>query len=67
MIKAFGLLQKEIRNEYQLVIVCALSDDQALMLRQVAADCGLAESLVLTNYVPKRTLLLLYNCCDHAS
>ena len=64
MINAFSLLPDNVRGAYQLVIVCALSGDQAATLRSRAREYDLADSLILTNYITQQSLLHLYNCCD---
>ena len=64
MIRAFSLVPERARHDCQLVIVCALQTEQAETLQNRAKECGVASSLVLTNYVSDQSLLHLYNCCD---
>ena len=64
LIKAFGLLPIALRKEYQLVLVCNLSNEQRKVLRNVAAKAGLdQDDLVLPGYVSDEELLILYSSC----
>jgi glycosyltransferase involved in cell wall biosynthesis len=64
LIRAFGLLPKAVRKQYQLVLVCKLDTAGQAFLRDTALKAGLAKNdLVLTNFVTDRELVVLYSAC----
>jgi glycosyltransferase involved in cell wall biosynthesis len=63
-IRAFSLLPQALRQERQIVIVCHLQSEQVAALEHIADQCGIKDSLVLTNYISQESLILLYNYCD---
>jgi glycosyltransferase involved in cell wall biosynthesis len=65
LIEAFARVERAVRADVQLVIVCATSGDAARNLRAKAAAAGLAPGdLVLTGYVSDEDLVSLYNLCE---
>lgn len=64
VIEAFSLLPQPVRTKKQLVIVCRVLPEEAQLLRSVAERFGVADRLVLTNYVSDDTLVALYNAAD---
>lgn len=61
LIEAFGLLPKSLRQKYQLVLVCVLTDKQKNNLLEAAANARLEkDELVLTGYIPDDDLIALY-------
>lgn len=64
LIRAFGLLPKSIRNDYQLVLVAAIDLAGQIALRNIANDAGLTDDeLVYAGYVPDKDLIVLYSQC----
>lgn len=64
LIRAFGLLPKNVRNEFQLVIVGNGWDGIYQQLKRVAKDSGLHdEDVVFAGRVSDADLLPLYNLC----
>jgi len=62
-LEAFAALPKEVRDAHLLVIVCALSMDQAVELGREAARLEIHRSLRLTSYVHDSVLRELYRTC----
>lgn len=61
LIKAFAMLPEKLREKYQLVLVCKLTEKQHKYLKKVANNAGLNENdLVLTGFVLDRDLISLY-------
>ena len=63
LIESFARLPPVIRSEYLLVITCSLSDTELKQYRKVAAECGVQEAVVLTNFVSQEELAALYTLC----
>lgn len=62
LVEAFAMLKARTDDRYQLVIVCACSDDDRRRLEALARQHGLPENrLVLTGYLPDDELVALYN------
>lgn len=61
LIQGFAHLDPSVRREHQLVIVCAVSDDDRRHLSLAARACGLDEDeVVLTGFVEETDLVSLY-------
>ncbi len=64
LIDGYARLTPELRAAHQLVITCRLTPDQARMLADRGARCGLGpDELVLTGYVTDADLGALYHTC----
>jgi glycosyltransferase involved in cell wall biosynthesis len=61
LIEAYSLLSKNLRDEYQLVIVCRLSGPAVERYNQVKGRFGVQDRVIFTNYVPDEDLSALYN------
>ncbi|TFZ05163.1 glycosyltransferase family 1 protein [Ramlibacter henchirensis] len=65
LIRAYSLLPKPLREDYQLVIVSKIADAPAQELQRLAWRLGLLSSnLVLTGYVDDDALIDLYSTTD---
>jgi glycosyltransferase involved in cell wall biosynthesis len=65
LIRAFSKLPHELRNKYQLAIVCSIQPESRQILEQLCEMLGLTNgSVVLTGFVPDDDLLILYNLCS---
>jgi glycosyltransferase involved in cell wall biosynthesis len=66
LVDAYALLPKTIRQSFDLVIACRITDSGARLLQErfAAAVRGGAGRLVLTNYVSEDELKALYGLCD---
>jgi len=65
LIRAFALLPKELRDEYQLAIVCSMSQSNRDTLVELALSSGLESGdVVLTGFVSDDDLVILYNLCE---
>jgi glycosyltransferase involved in cell wall biosynthesis len=61
LIDAFSFVAPEIRNNYQLVLVCGLRDEQREGLNRHIIECGLdSNSVILTGFVSDSELIGLY-------
>ena len=64
LIQAFSMLPKQQLQTHQLVIVCSISDAELHRLNRLSKTYNLNENeIIFTNYVPKKTLIALYNLC----
>ena len=64
LVRAFGLLPKNVRKPYQLVLVTAIDLAGQVSLRNLANDVGLDEDeLVFAGYVSDDDLIALYSQC----
>lgn len=64
LIRAFGLLPKHVRKDYQLVLVAAIDLTGQIFLRNIANEAGLLDDeLVYAGYVPDEELIALYSAC----
>jgi len=52
-----------IRSEYLLVITCSLLDGELKQYGEVAAKCGIAKTVILTNFDSQEELAALYTLC----
>ena len=63
LINAFSLLPPLLRSQYQLAIVCNISDAERHKLQSLASRLGLGpHDLVCTGFVDDDDLIQLYNC-----
>jgi len=61
LIKAFGRVPAELRNRYQLLLVCQATEADQLRLKGIARNAGLADDdLVITGFVTDNDLVALY-------
>jgi glycosyltransferase involved in cell wall biosynthesis len=64
LVRAFALLPPELRNNYQLAVVCSANAADKKGLLRLAYSQGIPEgNLVLTGFVPEDDLVALYNLC----
>jgi glycosyltransferase involved in cell wall biosynthesis len=63
LVAAFALLPLELRRTHQLVITCLSSPVNQRELRDFAQCQGVADRLVLTNFVPDEVTRTLYQQC----
>lgn len=61
LIEAYAALPKDIRDNFQLVIVCRLSKEAVQRYTEMAERLKIAGRLILTNFVSNEELLCLYN------
>ncbi len=61
ILNSYARLDVRLRREYPLALVCNLSHEHATSLRNQAAELGILDQLVLTNYVSDADLLALYS------
>jgi glycosyltransferase involved in cell wall biosynthesis len=59
-LQSYSRLEPRLRKEFPLVIVCKLLPEEENHLRGQAADLGIADQVVLTNYVSDDELAALY-------
>jgi len=65
LIRAYALINKEVRKNFQLAIVCSVSDDSRSRLFSLAKEQGLNEGeVILTGFVAEEDLVSLYNLCS---
>jgi glycosyltransferase involved in cell wall biosynthesis len=65
LIESYAKLPAEIRNRYQLAIVCSVQPHDRNHLMAVANRYQLsAEDVVITGFVPEDDLVALYNLCE---
>lgn len=61
LIRAFSLLPNNIKNEYQLVVVCKLSKNTKNQLFNLAKECQIDDCVVFTDFVTNEELVQFYN------
>jgi glycosyltransferase involved in cell wall biosynthesis len=61
LVEAYSLLPENLREEYQLVIVCKLSGPAVERYNEVKSRFGVQDRVIFTNYVPDEDLSALYN------
>lgn len=64
LIRSFAKIPVEVRQQYQLAIVCSVQDADRVRLQKLATQSGLAgDDVILTGYVADEDLPLLYHAC----
>jgi glycosyltransferase involved in cell wall biosynthesis len=63
LIKAFSKLPASLRNKYQLVITCALTEQEMQHYNDIGSKYGLGREFILTNFVSQEELRALYSLC----
>lgn len=64
LIKAYSSISIDLRQQHQLVIVCAVQEASAKRLTQLGKQCNLMDDeLILTGFVSDDEMLRLYNAC----
>lgn len=61
LIEAYSRLSMPLREQYQLVIVCKLSEAAVNRYTQLATDLGCKDRVIFTNFVSNEELLYFYN------
>lgn len=61
LIRAYALLPDNLRNSYQLVVVCKLSENGMSKLKEVAKSRNVDRNVIFTNFVTDDELVRLYN------
>ncbi|MDE6034502.1 MAG: glycosyltransferase [Ruminococcus sp.] len=61
LIRAYSLLPDNIRNSYQLVVVCKLSENGLKNLKSVAVSHKVGKDVIFTGFVSDEELLKFYN------
>ncbi|MDE6835200.1 MAG: glycosyltransferase, partial [Ruminococcus sp.] len=61
LIRAYSLLPENIRNSYQLVVVCKLSENGLKNLKSVAVSHNVGKDVIFTGFVSDEELLKFYN------
>ncbi len=61
LIRAYALLPENLKNSYQLVVVCKLSENGMNNLKSVAKLHNVENNVIFTNFVSDEELLKFYN------
>ncbi|MDE5556643.1 MAG: glycosyltransferase [Ruminococcus sp.] len=61
LIRAYSLMPENIRNSYQLVVVCKLSENGMKNLKSVAVSHKVGQDVIFTGFVSDEELLKFYN------
>jgi glycosyltransferase involved in cell wall biosynthesis len=65
LIRAFAIMPRNIREKYQLLIVCAVELGAKKSLQKFAKAYGLSsQNVVFTGFIHESDLVTLYNICD---
>lgn len=64
LIEGFAQLPKDLQQEYQLVVACKVSENFINHIKALAKKLGIAQSIILTNYVSDEELRALYSTCN---
>jgi glycosyltransferase involved in cell wall biosynthesis len=64
LFRAWGRLPREIRDGWQLVMVCSIDDPTRNHLVHLAREAGIESRLLLPGFVPDAVLRLLYQSTD---
>ncbi|WP_395141101.1 glycosyltransferase [Armatimonas sp.] len=63
LIRAYALLAPVLRKDCPLVLACKLSEQTQSELQALAAECGVAGTVLLTGFVSDEELRALYGLC----
>lgn len=63
LVQAFAILPTNLKDSYQLVIACKVSDPFIDKITSLSKKLGIDRSLVLTNYITDEELRALYSTC----
>jgi glycosyltransferase involved in cell wall biosynthesis len=66
LLEAFALLPADVRNEWQLVLVCKMDDGARQHYLTRAGELGIGGRVLLTGFVPDEELALIYQAADLA-
>ncbi|MCM1505825.1 MAG: glycosyltransferase [Ruminococcus flavefaciens] len=61
LIRAYSLMPENIKNSYQLVVVCKLSENGMKKLKDIARSHNVEKDVIFTNFVSDEELLKFYN------
>lgn len=61
LIRAYSLMPENIKNSYQLVVVCKLSENGMKNLKSVAVSHNVGKDVIFTGFVSDEELLKFYN------
>lgn len=61
LIRAYAMIKKQLRDEYQLVIVCKLSESAVARYTDLIHSLNIEGRVILTNFVETEELIQLYN------
>lgn len=61
LIRAYALLPDNLKNSYQLVVVCKLSENGMSKLKDIAKSHNVERNVVFTNFVTDEELVKFYN------
>lgn len=61
LIRAYSLMPESVRNSYQLVVVCKLSENGMKNLKSVAVSHNVGKDVIFTGFVSDEELLKFYN------
>lgn len=61
LIRAYSLMPESVRNSYQLVVVCKLSENGMKNLKSVAVSHNVGKDVIFTGFVSDDELLKFYN------
>lgn len=64
LLEAYSRLPEELRANHQLVIVGRLNESELRALQLLAAQRGVLDRVIFTDYISDDDLLLLYQACD---
>ena len=65
LIRAYAKLDKSLRFNFQLAIICSVQTANRISLENLVESCGLSKSeVVFTGYVDEEDLIQLYNLCE---
>lgn len=64
LVRGFAKLPKDLRESYELVVACKVSDLFSKTLNDLASSLGIRQSLILTNYITDEELRALYSTCS---
>lgn len=64
LIKAFSLLDHDLKDKYKLVITSKIDEVNLANLKSYAKEHKVEDSVIFTGYVSDETLVKLYNLCS---
>lgn len=65
LIEAYGLLDQSLRNQFKLVVVCKIAQNDRKRFEDLIKGLGISESsIVFTGFVSDEELVSLYQACD---
>ena len=65
LIRSFAKLPLDVRNRYQLAIICSVQPHEQAAHQEIVLQCGLnSDDVIFTGFVSEEDLIALYSLCN---